>query len=427
MIRKPILCLTLLLLVFSQTNPLMANAANTVQIQVQKANIRSEPSNAANVIAQADRNESFQVIQEKFGWYEIQLPSGGTGWVAGYIVGNGSQSDGTGKKGTVTDNNVHVRNNPSLSANIIGKLHTGDRVTVASENNGWANIVYNNQSAWISKQYLQFPGEAKAINEPSKGFVYISNDKTNLRSGADTSAPVITRGSQGERYPVVGQEGDWYKITLASGREAYVASWVVSSGKNTQSTEATASNSSNISPGLAGKTIVLDAGHGGHDPGISNYTGVSEKQLTMQTARRLQQKLSSAGANVILTRSDDHYVNLDTRTSAANNSNADAFISIHYDSSSHPDANGITAYYHHGYQYDLASSVNQVLDSSLSLNNRGTHFGNYHVIRENSRPAALLELGYLSNSYEGQYVTTESYQELVSNSIYNGLESYFNE
>ena len=145
----------------------------------------------------------------------------------------------------------------------------------------------------------------------------------------------------------------------------------------------------------------------------------------MQTAKRLQQKLSAAGANVILTRSDDQYVNLDSRASAANNNNADAFISIHYDSAANPEANGVTAYYHHGYQYDLASSVNEVLNSSLSLNNKGTRFGNYHVIRDNSRPATLLELGYLSNPHEGQYIVTDSYQELVSNSIYNGLQSYF--
>ncbi|RWR13663.1 N-acetylmuramoyl-L-alanine amidase [Siminovitchia fortis] len=428
MIKKSIFFLSSLLLVFLHTNHITAEAAGTIQIAVNKANIRSEPSNTASVIAQADRNEQFQVLQEKFGWYEVQLPGSRTGWVAGYIVGNGVPNIGDAKMGTVSADHVHVRNSPSLSAGIIGKLHKGDQVTVTSESNGWANITYRNQSAWVSRQYIQFSGEASANKSESSGangFAYISTDQTNLRAGADTSAPVITKGSPGERYPIVGREGDWYKITLASGREAYVASWVVSSGKNTSATVNPAAKSVSQAPGLAGKTIVLDAGHGGHDPGAANDTGVSEKQLTMKTAKRLEQKLNAAGANVILTREDDQYVTLDSRASAANNSNADAFISVHYDSSTNPDANGVTAYYHHGYQYDLASNVNQTLDESLSLNNRGTRFGDYHVIRENSRPAALLELGYLSNPQEGQYVTTDSYQELVSNSIYNGLESYF--
>ncbi|GIN95435.1 N-acetylmuramoyl-L-alanine amidase [Siminovitchia terrae] len=427
MIKRSIICLASVLLIFLHTN-ITAKAASTIHIAVNKANIRSEPSNTANIVAKASRNEQFQVLQEKFGWYKVQLPSGGTGWIAGYIVDNGGQSIGMTKKGKITTDNVHVRSNPSLSSNIIGKLHKGDPVTVTGENNGWANVTYSNQSAWISKQFIQFGGAAQANkNEPSGtgGFAYISNDQTNLRAGADTSAPVITKGSAGERYPIVGQEGDWYKITTASGREAYVASWLVSSNKNTSSTGEPAAQSTNQTSGLSGKTIVLDAGHGGNDPGSTNQIGVSEKQLTMQTAKRLQQKLSAAGANVILTRSDDQYVNLDSRASAANNNNADAFISIHYDSAANPEANGVTAYYHHGYQYDLASSVNEVLNSSLSLNNKGTRFGNYHVIRDNSRPATLLELGYLSNPHEGQYIVTDSYQELVSNSIYNGLQSYF--
>lgn len=425
MIKKSIFCLVSLLIVFLLTNHITTAAASTIQIAVHKANIRSEPINTASVIAQAGRNEQFHVLQEKFGWFEVQLPGGGTGWIAGYIVGNGGQNIGDAKLGTISANHVHVRNNPSLSANIIGKLHTGDQVTVINESNGFANITYRNQNAWISQQYIRYSGEAKADKGESSragGFAYISTDQTNLRAGADTSAPVITKGSPGERYPIIGQEGDWYKITLASGREAYVASWVVSPNKNKTSKAMPAENGA---AGLSGKTIVLDAGHGGYDPGTANGAGIPEKQLTMQTTKRLQQKLSAAGANVILTRSEDQYVNLDSRASAANSNNADAFISIHYDSSTKPDANGVTTYYHHGYQYDLASNVNQVLDSSLSLNNRGTRFGDYHVIRENSRPAALLELGYLSNPHEGQYVTTDSYQELVSNSIYNGLESYF--
>ena len=206
------------------TYNITAKAASTIHIAVNKANIRSEPSNTANIVAKASRNEQFQVLQEKFGWYKVQLPSGGTGWIAGYIVDNGGQSIGMTKKGKITTDNVHVRSNPSLSSNIIGKLHKGDPVTVTGENNGWANVTYSNQSAWISKQFIQFGGAAQANKNESSGtggFAYISNDQTNLRAGADTSAPVITKGSAGERYPIVGQEGDWYKITTASGREAY--------------------------------------------------------------------------------------------------------------------------------------------------------------------------------------------------------------
>src|SRR5690606_34670159 len=119
---------------------------------------------------------------------------------------------------------------------------------------------------WISKEFIRIGGtENRNKSESPGGFAYISTDKTNLRASADISAPVITKGSPGERYPIVGKEGDWYKITLASGREAYVASWVVSFNKaNAPSKTEAAIKPANKTFGLSGKTIVLDAGHGGY-------------------------------------------------------------------------------------------------------------------------------------------------------------------
>ncbi|MFD1706144.1 N-acetylmuramoyl-L-alanine amidase [Siminovitchia sediminis] len=405
-------------------------AGGTVQVAVHKANIRSAPSDTASVVAQADRYDRLKVLQEKFGWYQVQLTNGTTGWVAGYIVSPGGTANknkdtNRGQQAQVTANDVNVRSHPSLSGAIIGKLHSGDPVTIHSESNGWVQITYQNQQAWISKQFIRFAGETN--QHPSAGFAYISTDSTNLRARADLSAPVVTKGSAGERYPIAGQEGDWYKITLASGQTAYVASWVVSTEKTAAPAKSAGHSSSSAGTGLAGKTIVIDAGHGGYDPGTSNSAGVTEKQLTMQTAQRLKEKLKAAGANVILTRTGDYFVSLPARTSTSHSYNADAFISLHYDSSQHRSANGVTAYYYHGYQHDLARSINQVLDSSLHIKNRGTRIGNYQVIRNNNRPAALLELGYLSNPYEGRYVTTHSYQEQVANSIYHGLQSYFNQ
>lgn len=413
------------MLAFMFLNTTMIEAAGkTIEIGVDTANIRSEPSPTATIIAKANRHDQFEVQQEKFGWYEIQLASGKNGWIASYIVFEdycGTKE--TKKQGAVKVDHLHVRQEPSLTSEIIGKLHTGDQVNIINEKDGWANIMYNGQSAWVSRQYIS--GTSSSDQASPEGFVYISNEGTHLRSGPDLSAPVIARGSTGERYPIIGQEGDWYHITLASGKEAYVASWVVSTSHSTSSESPPPRKATNRTPGLDDKTIVLDAGHGGFDPGSIKGIGIFEKQLTLDTTKRLAEKLKAAGVNVILTRADDRHIPLSERTSIANTGNKDAFISIHYDSSYNILANGFTTYYYHDFQSELATAINQAMGDSLPIYNRGARQGDYYVIRENALPAVILELGYLSNPEERAYIMTPEYQEAVVDSIYEGLQDYF--
>lgn len=437
--------MTLFFLHFLFTSTITSEAAGQmIRVGVDTANIRSEPSNEARIIAQAHRGDQFEVQQEKFGWQEIQLSNDRKGWIAGHIViedhneNNEDSEDNTSKKhsennssqkqGNVLVDHLHVRNLPSLSADIMGKLHTGDQVSITGQRNDWTNILFREESAWISSEYIQLSGESSIEkNESPGGFAYISTEGTHLRATPDLSSAIIAKGSKGERYPILDQVDNWYKIALASGNEAYVASWVVStSQRQPTSSETTPSKKvSNTSSGLKNKTIVLDAGHGGYDPGAVSDTDQFEKELTLQTAKRLEEKLTAAGANVVLTRSDDRHVSLSSRMSIANGGDHDAFISIHYDSSHHSEAEGFTTFYHHEHQFDLANEINQALEASISLRNRGTQEGNYYVIRENSLPAILIELGFLSNSEERDHIVTDSYQERAVDSIYKGLQSYF--
>ena len=407
------------------------NASDGIAVAVDKANIRSEPIRTAPVISQAIRNEQFAVVQEKRGWYQIRLSNGNLGWIAGYLTNNTTSKHIHHPKRTATVNgdHVHVRNGPSLSFQIIGKLQKGDELEVIGKEGDWAHVLYKGKKAWVSGQYLQFGGKT---NESGLPFAVITTSGTNIRSHPSTASEVVVKASEGERYPITGRVGDWYEIRTASWKEAYVARWVVETqGSNdaqlperkVNNATKVASASVHYSDRLAGKTIVLDPGHGGFDPGTSSTGGVPEKQLTLDTTRLLEQKLRQAGANVQLTRSNDRYVSLRNRVESARQ--ADAFISIHYDSSYDSGAKGFTAYFYNGDQHELANHIHNQLDHASPLSNRGVRKGDYFVIRENSRPAALLELGYLSNPQESVFVVTPSYQDLVTNSIVKGLQSYF--
>ena len=176
---------------------------------------------------------------------------------------------------------------------------------------------------------------------------------------------------------------------------------------------------------LNGLTIVIDPGHGGYDTGTIGVNGTFEKSVTQRTSELLERKLKSAGANVVLTRNMDTFISLQKRVSISHQYDADAFISVHYDASIDSSINGFTTYYTHGYQRELAVAVNNGLDSTISLRNRGAQPANYLVLRENKQNAILLELGFLSNANEESKVNNENFREQATQGIYQGLITFF--
>ncbi|MBD2862837.1 N-acetylmuramoyl-L-alanine amidase family protein [Paenibacillus oceani] len=173
---------------------------------------------------------------------------------------------------------------------------------------------------------------------------------------------------------------------------------------------------------LSGKTIIIDPGHGGKDVGTIGGQNSYEKDVTLPTALKIQRKLKEKGANVILTRSDDETVSLSERANIANNHEADLFVSIHFDAFDDPDVHGITVYYNKTSDESLAQQLHDgIFKSDLKAKDRGVKFGDYRVLRENIKPAILLELGYLSNKNEKSRITSTSYQELLSTAVVRGI------
>ncbi|WP_317906818.1 N-acetylmuramoyl-L-alanine amidase, partial [Bacillus subtilis] len=128
-----------------------------------------------------------------------------------------------------------------------------------------------------------------------------------------------------------------------------------------------------------------------------------------------------------MTRNDDSFVSLQSRVATSHYRNADAFISIHYDSFANASVRGNTAYYYSpSKDRKLAADVQSEIEKHSPLPSRGVLFGDYFVLRENKQPAALFELGYLSHPQEEAVVSTNAYRERVTDGIRSGLENYFN-
>ena len=189
--------------------------------------------------------------------------------------------------------------------------------------------------------------------------------------------------------------------------------------------------------GIGGKTIVLDPGHGGSDPGAIGPTGLQEKQVTLPIAEYLKSILEAKGAKVILTRTTDVDVygphasgvdELQARVNVANGNRADAFISIHINSFSNPNVGGIATYYFDGSDQSkkLASAVqDQIAEHSGFNGDRGIQPGNLYVLRHSLMPSILVELGFISNPKEEGHLKETSTRQEFANELAKGLELYF--
>jgi len=179
---------------------------------------------------------------------------------------------------------------------------------------------------------------------------------------------------------------------------------------------------------LVGKTIVVDAGHGGIDAGACGRQGTREKDVNLEVSMKLKELLEEYGAYVVLTREDDRFISLYERSFLANYLAADLFISIH--TNNHPNLNvkGIELYYYakRASGKKLAQNVIENMVEYTGLNNLKARVANFVVIREAQMPSILIELGYLSNYQEEQIIRTREFREKAARGIMQGIIEYYN-
>lgn len=172
--------------------------------------------------------------------------------------------------------------------------------------------------------------------------------------------------------------------------------------------------------------VVVDAGHGGTDPGAMYY-GYSEKDFVLPMALETGRLLEAAGCRVVYSRGDDTYISLSGRADLANEINADLFVSIHANAyPQNPDINGLETYcYKLGGQAEiLAEYVQDAILDVTDATDRGVRTANYYVLRETDMPAILVETGYMTNEEECEQLATSSYQMTVAQGIANGVIDY---
>ena len=226
----------------------------------------------------------------------------------------------------------------------------------------------------------------------------------------------------------------------------------------------------NIYPLCEIKKVIIDAGHGGRDPGAIGKSGLKEKDVTLDIAKRLNNILKEQGIEVIMTRSRDTFVSLPQRVAVANNCRAELFLSIHANANRARSLNGVEVYYisprisdseralvsaRNGqllnlddtcflspslelkailwdmtYNYNRAESIElsraicKALAGNLNTRLIGVKSANFQVLRGACIPAVLIEVGFLSNSSEERSLSEPSYRQRIAQAISQGLKDY---
>lgn len=167
--------------------------------------------------------------------------------------------------------------------------------------------------------------------------------------------------------------------------------------------------------------IVLDAGHGGSDPGAQR-SDVNEKDITMAIINKLKKVLEQKGARIVLTRSDDTFISLEERVRITNQVNPNLFLSVHINSlQSISDAHGIETYYQTDRSLPLAVRVHDSLVSGLGAPDRSVRKARFYVINHTPVPAILAEVGYITNKTERDRLISSEYQIKIANALARGV------
>lgn len=263
--------------------------------------------------------------------------------------------------------------------------------------------------------------------------------KLNLRTGPNTSYPSIGSIPTGKIVSYAYSVGDWAYIT-SDNVKGFVHSAYLQSNKPSDKPEVTPPAKPDPTPvptppgkkPLSDITVVIDAGHGGSDPGNLG-SGYKEKDITLNVAKKMEKYYSKVPIKAKMTRTTDTYVSLNARADYAAKVKGDIFVSIHTNAFN-GSATGTETFY-----YSRSASVNPNVSQSKALakyvqnrqleawglKDRGTKVGNLAVLRQNTVPAVLAELGFMDNSNDSKLMGTEAGREKMAKGLFLATLDYY--
>lgn len=321
--------------------------------------------------------------------------------------GGGSATPGTGSGDGGSGNAAAAQvNGLSFSDNRLMIATTGQAKVNAFKMTGPNRIVVDLENANFSNTF-------SSSNSPL--------DQNSVGSLDVTGYPAVSK----VRYSLYNNNPSTVRVVIDLN---YATNYKLTNENGLYIIDLNVSDSGTTTPPVGGngkKIVVIDAGHGAHDPGTTGVTGKKEKDFNLAVVLKIEKLLKQEpNIDVVLTRSDDTFLELKDRVKIANDLKADVFVSIHANSAGSSAASGSETYYQRDASKALANVMHKYLVQATGLADRGVRYGNFHVIRETKMPAVLLEVGYLSNKNDEATLFNENVQQRVAQGVVNGLKEY---
>ncbi|MEY8370557.1 N-acetylmuramoyl-L-alanine amidase [Aerococcaceae bacterium 50-4] len=413
------------------------NKESYQELATNVVNLREGPGVTYDIKGQIEGDNPYRVLKQENNWYYVLLDNNEIGWIPTWLAGN-QNIDDTDFIATTLKDDTQIYEENSKDATIFTSSDKNAKYQILHQADGWAQIQLAGEIGWVKQSEIDVtPGtiayeentevteeEQSAFDEFLSDYDYTvtaTADGVNIRSEANKDSEVLTKGALNEQFAYLGQENEYYHVRTVDGTEGYLVNWLSESDSTAMADAAKAAEATST---LAGRTIVLDPGHGGIDPGAVTE-GLYEKEVTLQTALTVKERLETAGVNVIMTRDDDSDVALSDIPYTANQAEADLMISFHYDAIETTGASGTTAYYYGDDSIPVAQAIQGQLMEQSALESNGVKFGDFQVIRDLAGEGVLLELGYMSTPSDVAVFSQEEYWNQVADSIYNGLTLYY--
>ena len=354
-----------------------------------------------------------------------------------------------------------VWSGPGFETRLVSTLSLGTSLTVVDRQGDWLQVrLSGGEIVWIAswlvatteikfqtptaealppKQLTQQPKPelTGTIANTTERLVYVAVDGSTVWSGPGFEKRQISTLSLGTSLTVVDRQGDWLQVRLSGGEIVWIASWLVASDlvkPLTPATNTLAVEQPVKSSPLSGRIVVLDPGHGidpnrGWATGAVGITGLVEDGLVLDVSLQAAELLRQAGAVVVLTRGDTT-VSLRQRVAIAEQALAHVFVSVHANAYFSQNVSGTETFYFRGKPNDaesrwLATCLQAEMLQAFGLPDRGVKHGNFHVIRETTMPAALIEFGFLSNARDEALMRTPQFRSAAASAIFFGLKRFF--
>ncbi len=401
--------------------------------------VRSEPLDSSSIVTTLNQGALLYPETMSGSWYKVPFSDGIYGYVHKDYVNTVNA-----KASVNLFPGVSLRISPDENGKSLGICSKNTEVTITGRDGDWCRVTpYNSgESGYILESNLEVFGKelynGTNTDQPAS-YLTVTANSANIRSNAGTSYDIVTTVSYGTQLTSLGTKSGtdgytWYYVQTTSGYKGYIRGDLVAP--------------LTIGTGLAGKTIVVDPGHGSYktasstvlDSGAVGPSNVKEKDINLKISLALKSYLEADGAKVIMTRTGDTGVlTLTQRAEVANTNNADLFISIHCNSSDNSTANGTETYYSVVDEFNTAisdslkeqrksaaNSVQSNLITQIQRSNRGVKTNNFTVITKTKMPSVLVETAFISNPTEERMLNSSSFQDSAAKGCYLGIRDFFN-